>query len=232
MIKKITAKIREIESLTKDVKKIKLTLSERVDFKPGQYFLIELSIKGIVQRRAYSIASSPDNKDILELCIKKVSETGFVSELFKQKVGDEIKIIGPAGKFFIEEMPKKDLVFVSVGTGIAPFKSMIEYLLKESNFKKKITLIHGYRHEEDVLYEDYFKELEKQFPNFNQKIILSQPKKKYNLKGHVQDFLPGENSNKENQFYICGMKTMIEDVLKKLNSLGVKYKDILFEKYD
>lgn len=232
MLQKIQTKILDKKDLSKDVKLFILETPKDFDYKAGQYVLIELEIEKQIQRRAYSIASSPNNKGKIELCIKKVSKTGFANELFKLPVRKEISLMGPIGKFFINKKPKQDLVFISVGTGIAPFKSMIEHLLKTLNFKKQITLIHGYRHEEDVLYKKSFSKLEKQFPNFKQNIVLSQPKKisKKIQKGHVQDFI--KKPETKTNYYICGMKIMVEEVSKKLNSLGVSSENIFFEKYD
>lgn len=232
-IQKIKSKILEIKYLTKDTKKFVISVPRDFSFKAGQYILLEIQIKGKIQRRAYSIASEPNMKNIIELCIKKIVREGFVSELFKLKTNSKITFIGPAGKFFINEIPKNNLVFISVGTGIAPFKSMVEYLLKELKFKKQITLIHGYRHEKDILYKNEFEELEKQFKNFKQKIILSKPKEqtKKILKGHVQEFIK-DIETKNTKFYICGMKEMVSESILKLKSLKVKSENILFEKYD
>jgi ferredoxin-NADP reductase len=232
MIQKIKSKIIEKSDLSKDVKKFILGVPKEFKFKPGQYILLELKIDGNVQRRAYSIASSPD-KNKIELCIKKVKEKGFVSELFKLKEGSEINFMGPAGKFVIDEKPNNNLVFISVGTGIAPFKSMIEYLLKNLNFKKQITLIHGYRHKENILYKKFFQDLEKSFPNFEQNIVLSKPKtiSEKIHKGHVQDLIKDLIKNPdENNFYICGMKEMVVSVNKELNNLKVR-ENIFFENY-
>ncbi len=232
MIKKINSKILDVKSLTKDTKEISLEIPKDFSFNPGQYILLELPIEGKIQKRAYSIASNPSNRNNIDLCVKKVSQKGFVSELFKLKNNSKINFIGPAGKFFINDFPKQDLVFIAVGTGIAPFKSMIEYLLN-NEFKNKITLIHGYRHEKGILYEKELSTLEKEHTNFKQNIILSQPKTKNYKKGYVQDFIRSLSKNPEkNKFYICGMRNMIDEVSKELSKMKVKPQNILFEKYD
>jgi len=72
------------------------------------------------------------------------------------KEGDRVNVMAPMGHFFLKENAKEqDIVFVSTGTGIAPFRSMIPMLLAEDHFKT-ITLIAGYRHEEERLYHDGF----------------------------------------------------------------------------
>jgi len=233
-IKKIPSKILEIKSLTKDTKKFIISTPKNFRFKPGQYILLELKIKNTIQRRAYSIASAPNPKENkIELCIKRIIPKGFANEIFKLKLNSKINFIGPIGNFFIDKKPKKDLIFISVGTGIAPFKSMIEHLLKNLNFKKQIILIQGCRHEKDILYKKFFSDLEKQFPNFKQHIILSKPKKECEFKGHVQNLLNKIVANPKNHnYYICGMNEMLSEVAEKLNFLGVKENQIYFEKYN
>ena len=235
-MKKIKSKIIEKKSLAKNTKKFILSVPKNFEFKPGQYVLLELLIKNKISRRAYSISSAPNydtKKNQIELCIKKIAKKGFVSELFKMRVGEKINFIGPIGVFFINKKPKKDLVFISTGTGIAPFKSIIENLLANLNFKKQITLIAGYRYEKDILYKSFFDNLEKKFSNFKQRIVLSKPENNNFLKGHVQNQIKELISNpKENLFYICGKKEMVSDVIKKLNSIGISNNEIFFEKYN
>ncbi len=228
-MKKTSLKILEIKPMIKDTKKFILSIPENFKFKPGQYILLELKIKNQTQRRAYSIASAPNNKKQIELCIKKILPNSFANEIFKLQKNSKINCIGPIGKFFIDKIPKKDLIFISVGTGIAPMKSMIEHLLKNLKFKKEILLIHGYRQEKDILYKKFFSDLEKQFPNFKQKIILSKPKPNYRLKGHVQNFIKKPKS--KTKFYICGMNEMLFEVAEKLKKLKIKKENIFFENY-
>lgn len=237
MIHKIKSKILKVKKLTKSVKQIILSIPDNFDFKPGQYVLLELILENQIQRRAYSIASAPNKKNQIELCIKLSEKSPYLSELNKMKKSKEISFMGPVGKFHIEKNPKKDLIFISVGTGIAPLKSMIENLLINKKFKKKIILIHGYRHKEDILYKNLFLKLEKKYPNFKQKIILSKPKKnsKKTNKGHVQNFIKetiGNSKIKNYEFYICGMKNMISENIVKIKSLGAETEQINFEKYD
>jgi len=231
MIQRTKSKILEIENLTKGTKNFVLSVPKDFNFKAGQYILLELPVGGKIQRRAYSISSAP-RKKYLELCIKFSSGSSFSQKLKKLKKGSEINLIGPTGNFFIDKKPINNLVFISAGTGIAPLKSMIENLLVNLKFKREILLISGYHYEENILYKDYFEKLEKRFPNFKQRIVLSKPRKVSTkmLKGYVQDFI--EKSKSDTDFYICGMKEMISKVVNKLEKLKIKKEKIFFEKYD
>src|SRR3972149_4880586 len=96
-----------------------------IDFEPGQFISIFAEKDGKRISRPYSIASWPENKDHMELCIKVV-EGGFMSNyLHHVPPGTKLQSIGPLGRFVIPEPIRYDTVFVAPGTGVAPFISML-----------------------------------------------------------------------------------------------------------
>ena len=109
---------------------------------------------------------------------------------------------------------------------------MISYLL-ESGSKDKITAVNGFRTENDILYKSFFEEMKKKFNSFYFYNILSQPNHDAKNKGYVQNFLDKIiHKEFEGDIYVCGLKEMIDDVVKKLNELGVNKEQIFFERYD
>src|SRR5580693_718981 len=81
--------------------------------------------------RAYSIASAPYGDNSFALCLNRVQD-GFMSNfLCDMKEGDEIGCQGPFGDFILRP-PMRDTVFIATGTGIAPFRSMLRWLLNSS----------------------------------------------------------------------------------------------------
>lgn len=225
---KFRSKILEAKALCSDVKHFAITIPENFHFYPGQFISIILKVNGQEFRRPYSIASKPcPNR--LDLCIKILSNGKITPKINEFKEGDEIDVIGPMGDFIVKEQSmKKDLVFVSTGTGVTPFRSIIPHLL-ENNFKNKITLITGYRYEENCLYESEFLELEKKYKNFTYQRILSKPKE--GDKGHVQKLVE-KNIDKNKDYYICGLKAMVFSVKDLLLEKGIPKENIFFEKYD
>src|SRR2546421_4162079 len=101
------------------------------DFEPGQFISLFAEKDGKSISRPYSIASPPESKDYLELCIKVV-EGGFMSNyLHHVAPGTKLRSIAPLGTFVLLEPPDypiRDTVFVATGTGIAPFISMIGHI--------------------------------------------------------------------------------------------------------
>ena len=233
MILTFESDILDIKNHKGNVKILKLSVPENFDFRAGQYVSISIPFKGKKLRRPYSIASPPGKNGFIEFCIKTI-ENGPASNYIKElRKDDKIELFGPAGKFLFEESSEnKDIIFVSAGTGITPFVSMIPHLL-ENGFKKKIILLKGFRHEENILYDKEFSELSKKHSNLKFHNVLSRPKNpNYGNKGYVQDFLKKFLPEKNCDIYICGLSPMINAVKEKAISLEIPENRIFFEKYD
>jgi CDP-4-dehydro-6-deoxyglucose reductase len=224
---KFKSKIISIEDISKDTKHITMSVPSDFDFYPGQFVSIILNIDGEELRRPYSIASKPQ-PDQLELCIKILPEGKATPTLGKLKPGDKLSVMGPMGTFFIADKSlAKPITFISTGTGVAPFRSIITHLL-EHNFDKPITLVTGYRFKGNILYESAFKELEEKYPNFKYHRICSRDGER---KGYVM-ILIDENFNTDADYYICGLKDMVNSVTDHLKEKGIPKENIFFEKYD
>ena len=233
MILTFESDVLDIKELKGNVKILKLSVPENFDFHAGQYVSISIPFEGKKLRRPYSIALPPGKKGFIELCVK-IIDSGIASNYIGNlRKGGRIELFGPAGKFVIEEISKnKDIVFVSAGTGITPFASMIPDLLK-NGFKNKIISLKGFRYEENILYDEEFSELSKKHPNLKFHNILSRPKNpNYGNKGYVQDFLKKYLPNNSCDVYICGLSPMINAVKEKALELGIPEERIFYEKYD
>jgi len=243
MIKEFESEVIENNKLTPDTSSIIFNVPDKFDFKAGQYLLLGVPInhpklkgkelkgtEGSNIRRAYSIVNAPSTKGKVELCVKRVEEgtlSGFICDLQK---GEKVGFMGPIGHFLIKERDK-DIVFIAVGAGIAPFVGMITDLL-ENGFEKKIVLIKGARREEDKLYDDLFIELKEKYENFDFHNVLSRPNEDFENKGYVQHFIEKCVENSDSYYYICGLQDMIEGVKDTLKENGVPSNDIFYEKYD
>jgi len=226
-ILKFEGKILDAKNLTPSVKQLSIETPEDFSFIPGQFVSILLNNNGEEIKRSYSIASRIDDKN-LELCIK-ILENGIGTQIInKLKVGDILKIIGPLGHFVIQDNSKeKPITFISTGTGITPFRPMIDFLLK-NGFSKKIILITGYKTEEEILYDEEFKKLTN-YPNFSYNITLSRSEN--SEKKYVQDIITGF-INSDSDYYVCGLKDMIYSVRDILLEKGIPRENIFFERYD
>lgn len=232
-IRLFKSNVLETRHLNSKVKYFKFSVPEDFEFKSGQYLMISFFVDGKKFRNPYSITSTPNQK-FVEFCIKLIGNGKSFNFIKNLKKGDKIELFGPAGKFVIDDSSKnKDLIFISIGTGIAPLKSMISFLL-EKGFRKRILLLKGFRNEDGILYEKEFSKLKKKYENFKFYNILSQPKNKnFEDKGYVQNFLDKYVSGDfKGDFYLCGLNKMIKDIVKILENKDIKKDRIFFEKYD
>ncbi len=185
--------------------------------------------------RAYSIASPPGEDNRFALCLNRVQD-GFMSNfLCDMKEGDEIRCQGPFGDFILRP-PLRDTVFIATGTGIAPFRSMLHWLLAEParHQNKQFWLVFGNRTERDIYYHDEFLTLTAKHANFHYLPTLSRADPEWRgLRGYVQDHVPGIVQGRTDMHaYICGLDKMIKANRELLKSLGWDRKSILYEKYD
>lgn len=139
-----------------------------VDFVAGQYICVRY--KGTT--RPYSVANSPTD-DTIEFCIRRVPGGRLTSDLVETlSVGDTITLRGPYGEFVMEPPSSRDLVFLATGTGVAPFRSMIDYCLETGRdvFEgqpRDIWLFLGVAWEDDLPYRQHFRQLDRELEQFH-----------------------------------------------------------------
>ena len=230
-IQRFESAVLKVEQLTPTVKNIHLSVPDTFEFKAGQFVSLILDINRKEIQRSYSIASSP-GLDHIELCIKKINGGPGSTFLHKVKEWDKIKILGPAGNFTLENKRDKEFVFISVGTGIAPFRSMTHELLN-LNSQSKINLLAGFRYENEILYEKEFRRLAEQNKNFIYHTTITRPQNNYigNV-GRVHELIKSTIKDTNKRFLLCGLYAMIQDVKKFLLSMGVPETQIHYERYD
>jgi len=204
------------------------------DFEPGQFISIFAEKDGKRISRPYSIASSPDTKEHLELCIKVV-EGGFMSNyLHHVTPGTKLPSIGPLGRFVVPEPIRCDTVFVATGTGVAPFVSMLDHVWKNNlDDGLDFYVVFGVRYVYDLIYRDIFEGWAKQHPNFHFYPTISRPETPEwkGRVGYVQKIIQNEIKDYgTKQVFICGLNNMVEDVRNLCGQLGFAF--VRFEKWD
>ncbi len=140
---------------------------------------------------------------------------------------------GPLGKFILPEVIDFDVVFVAVGTGIAPFRSMIRHLFRDG-FQRKIWLLFGSRYGDMIPYHQEWLELAKAHSNFTYIPTISRPGPDWKGEtGYVQTKIERFFSNPEaKQIYICGLNEMNQEVQESALKLGFQKEQVFYEKYD
>ena len=124
-------------------------------FEPGQYMTIGVMVDGRIVQRPYSVASSPRvaDEEGYELYIRLVNGGQFTPLLWDLPVGHRMRMIGPKGKFTLEPDDDRIHLFISSGTGNAPFVSMMRTLLLDGAPRRAVFL-NGVSYEGDLGYRD------------------------------------------------------------------------------
>ena len=207
---------------------------ESFDFTPGQFVTLDLPIheKPNKRWRSYSIASWPDGSNVFELLIVLAEQGLGTHYLFNEiKVGSELSFRGAQGVFTLPEQLDTDIFLICTGTGIAPFRSMVNYLRLHPVPFPNIHLIFGCRKKEDLLYYEELKTLEQQLPGFHYHPTLSREKWEGHH-GYVHPIYEALCKDKPAaRFYLCGWKHMVDEAKKRIVELGYDRKAIHQELY-
>jgi ferredoxin--NADP+ reductase len=181
------------------------------DFKAGQFLTIGLHVpsEGKIVRRAYSIASPPEEKNVFELLVRWVKKPvpgRLTTELFNRRELDEILWVKPTGAFTIDEKKhdstpdNRRMVLIGGGTGLAPFISYVLHL-RAMGSQREIVVLHGASYVDELSYRELLTELEnesldrgKDKWNFRYRASISRPQEWFNRswngqKGRVESFL-------------------------------------------
>jgi ferredoxin/flavodoxin---NADP+ reductase len=207
------------------------------EYKAGQFITIGLPNPvedNKIVRRAYSIASHPENRKYVELVIRWVRKPipgRLTTQLFNAKVGDEISWIKPTGAALNinEKMPdgSKDarrIICIGGGTGLAPFVSFAQHLHAVGD-KREIVVLHGASYVDELSYKELLSDLEmdsidkgKDKWNFKYRATISRPQEWFNRSwggqtGRVETFLRPKEGG------LSPLEELIGDKITKDNTI-------------
>ena len=230
-----TGKVTRIENETYNTRRYWIEVPElsSFDFQPGQFVTLDLPIheKPNKRWRSYSIGSWPDGTNVFELVIVLLEDGLGTPWLFKNVVvGSELTFRGPLGVFVLHEANlQKDLFLICTGTGIAPFRSMVQHIHRNNIPHQHIYIIFGVRTQKDLLYHDELKSLE--LENFHYIPTLSREEWE-GKSGYVHAIYEEHCAGKQNaSFLLCGWKNMIDEAKKRIVAMGYDKKAIHQELY-
>jgi Na+-transporting NADH:ubiquinone oxidoreductase subunit F len=202
--------------------------------------------------RAYSMANHPAEGDIIKLNVRiatppwdakngrfKNVPAGLCSTyIFTRKPGDKVMISGPYGEFHIKETDN-EMVYIGGGAGMAPLRSHIMHLFNTEKTDRRVTYWYGARSKREIFYEEDFRKIEKEFPNFTFNIALSEPLPEDNWDGYTgfihqvayDEYLAGHDEPESIEYYLCGPPIMNESVKDMLWNLGVPEENIALDDF-
>ncbi len=213
--------VTDIRKDTPDVKTFRVVgLDGKKVFEhiPGQCAM--LSMPGVGEA-LFSITSSPTNRDFLEFSIKKC---GCVTEwLHQMEVGQQITIRGPYGNGFPVEsaLKGKDLLFIAGGIGLAPLRSVINYVRDNRANYGSVQIVYGSRSKDDLV--DYQEIINEWMADAGIEVNLTIDREQEGWDGHV-GFVPNYvkelNPDIRKTVLMCGPPIMIKFTLAGLKELG------------
>jgi CDP-4-dehydro-6-deoxyglucose reductase len=215
-IRKVPCRVNSITMPSADVAILKLQLpaAERFQFLAGQY--LEFLLKD-GQRRAYSIATAPEQEGPLELHIRHMPGGLFTDFIFGAtspplKEKDILRFEGPLGSFFLREDSKKPIIFVAAGTGFAPIKSIIEQM-QAKKIQRSIHLYWGGRRPSDLYLDQLCRAWAGDIPNFKYIPVISDALAEDAWQGRTgfvhQAVMADHPKLKDFQVYACGSPVMV-----------------------
>ena len=161
------------------------------------------------------------------------------SYIFNLKPGDKVVLSGPYGEFFIKEDSDREMVYIGGGAGMAPLRSHIFHLFHTLKTNRKVSYWYGARSMREMFYEEHFRAIEKEFPNFTFHIALSEPLPEDHWTGPVgfihnvlhDEYLKDHDDPTEIEYYMCGPPPMIAAVDNMLYNLGVEKDMIAYDEF-
>ena len=206
-------------------------------FVAGQYINIKHIHEGEEIRRSYSICSSTNTGE-LRIVVKEIEDGVFSKFANNQlKVGDELEIGTPEGRFTFEPDTSKErnILTIAAGSGITPVISIIQSVL-ENEPKSKTVLIYGNRNVEETIFYQQIKGLQEKYPNnFFPYYTFTRAQEDGAHFGRIDKPMINfvvKNKHKEVTFdaiYVCGPEDLIHKTNDILTENGVEKDNIKFE---
>jgi CDP-4-dehydro-6-deoxyglucose reductase len=229
-----TARLVEYQDIAPGIRHFVFAVSgvEKLDFLPGQFASLVATVGGKEITRAYSLAAAARGGNEFEICLNLVEDGVFSPYLFGLRVGESVALNGILGTFLWRE-PLMDAFLVATGTGIVPFRAMLQDLFARGT-ERQITLIYGTRYAENLLWIDEFRALEARHSNFRFVPTVTRPEPDWNgATGRVQPLLlDAIGERRDVQVYVCGLKEMVDSVRALCKERDLPRRQVVYEKYD
>ena len=204
-------------------------------FLPGQFLTFAAEIDGKPIRRSYTIASSPTQRDHVELTVKR-EDLGIESRYLHDHVavGDLLQLAGPSGAFTFTGAEASGIVLIAGGVGITPMMCIIRYLADRS-YPGDIFFLYGARTTEDFIFREELEHLQKRHANLHVAATMSRAEGATWMgaegpvsQGFIARAVPGIAARR---VHLCGPPAMMDAVKAALLELGVPRQQVKTEAF-
>ncbi len=201
----------------------------------GQHLTLALDTPTGPIKRAYTIASSPNQTRYLEITVKRESHIGGSSFLHdKVRAGDFLKVYGPAGSFTFEGEESAGIVLIAGGVGITPMMSKIRNLTEQA-WTHPVKLIYAVQKLDQIIFANELEILRQRHANFQLLVIpttvinsLWKGPRGFLTLEIIEDFVPDIATQR---VHLCGPTLMMKAVLEMLENLGTPEANIFTESF-
>jgi anaerobic sulfite reductase subunit B len=193
-------------------------------FTPGQ--LVVLSLPGL-KPAYFAIASAPEEQGYLEVLIKQGK--GTAGAIFDLETGAEIEVSNPTGKgFSLDSHKGKNILLISVGTAIAPMRSVLRSVLHRREEFGEVMLFQGVLTPSHFPYEDEMEDWSRRGIRVYRTVTFPENTDWAGHSGFVQGILEKVSPKPQNTIvFLAGMQEMVDQTTAMLIRLGFKAEDIL-----
>jgi ferredoxin-NADP reductase len=225
------ATIERVFPHTSDTRSFFLRLpgGQRLTFKPGQFISLLLPVGGEILTRPYSIASSPEDGNLLEICLNLVPNGLGSHYLFARSPGEVLRFTGPWGTFILDALPEAECVFIADGTGIAPIRPMIHCALASAPCFP-ILLLYSARQANEWLYHEEWMTLAKKSSRFIFEPLVTNPGNG-SLLTYVESRFVNQDNDRSRHFYICAVGPQVTQLRDLLRRAGYQRRAVQYEKW-
>jgi Na+-transporting NADH:ubiquinone oxidoreductase subunit F len=229
----------EIEQLTADIKRFRFELirPKAINYLPGQFIHLLIPVYfdgGEEVYRAYSIASNPTDKNVIELMIRRVPNGISTTYCFDHlNIGDAVRLNGPCGDFHLSGS-ESQIIFIAGGSGMAPIRCILNQM-RNSGSKRKATYYFGVNKVSELFMLDEMKQFEKDLEAFRFVPVVASPDPVDNWKGATGLVTEAVERDIEDarhcEAYLCGSPGMVAASGMVLGRLGVADDNIYYDSF-
>lgn len=222
------ASLISIHAITPRVKQYLLRVDGHTfDYQPGQHTSIVPPFEDHTVARPYSPVNLPGT-DTIALAIKRYEEGTVSTWMDERAVGDTVPITDVKGNLHIRDF-RRDVVFLSTGTGITPMLAMLKAYLRRG--EGTATFVYGERTQDDLMYRETLDQLRSEHAQLQVGYVLSH-EEWTGPTGFVQHHLDRFADTMDAHFYLCGVPAMVVATEDELEDRGVAPDDIFVEGWE
>lgn len=200
---------------------------DALPFLAGQY--VNITVPGGQAHRSYSFSSAP-GEPRLSFLIKQVPGGLMSSWLAAQPLGQQVEMTGPLGSFYLRQVTRP-LLFLAGGTGLAPFLSMLEVLVRQG-CTQPVHLVYGVTRDQDLVMLAELDSYTQRLPGFSYTTCVVDPESHHERKGYVTQHLDLAHWYEgQVDVYLCGPPPMVDAVSQFIDAQAHAPANFYYEKF-